>query len=96
MARRCELTGTSVLTGNNVSHAQNKSRRRYLPNLCNVTLTSETLGRGVRMRVCAKALRSVDHKGGIDAFLLAAKDADLSLRARRVKREIARKTASAA
>ncbi|HAM46206.1 MAG TPA: 50S ribosomal protein L28, partial [Alphaproteobacteria bacterium] len=92
MARRCELTGTTVQTGNNVSHAQNKTRRRYLPNLCNVSLTSDALGRSVRFRICAKTLRSVDHKGGLDKFLLAARDRDLSLHAQRIKREIRRKT----
>lgn len=96
MARRCELTGTTVQTGNNVSHAQNKTRRRYLPNLCNVSLTSDALGRSVRFRICAKTLRSVDHKGGLDKFLLAARDRDLSLHAQRIKREIRRKTEAAA
>lgn len=96
MARRCELTGTTVQTGNNVSHAQNKSRRRYLPNLCNVSLTSDALRRSVRFRICAKTLRSVDHKGGLDKFLLAARDRDLSLHAQRIKREIRRKTEAAA
>ncbi len=95
MARRCELTGTTVQTGNNVSHAQNKTRRRYLPNLCNVSLTSDALGRSVRFRICAKTLRSVDHKGGLDKFLLAARDRDLSLHAQRIKREIRRKTEAA-
>ena len=70
MARRCELTGTGVMTGNNVSHAQNKTRRRFLPNLCDVTLASEKLGRNFKLRIAAKALRSVDHVGGLDAFLL--------------------------
>ena len=96
MARRGELTGTTVQTGNNVSHAQNKTRRRYLPNLCNVSLTSDALGRSVRFRICAKTLRSVDHKGGLDKFLLAARDRDLSLHAQRIKREIRRKTEVAA
>ena len=90
MARRCELTGKGVMTGNNVSHAHNKTRRRFLPNLCNVTLMSESLGRTYRFRVSAHALRTVDHVGGLDAFLLKARDNQLSLRARRLKREIAR------
>lgn len=88
MARRCELTGKTVQTGNNVSHANNRTRRRFLPNLCNVTLMSDALGRSVQLRVSAHALRSVDHRGGLDDFLLKAKDADLSDRALRLKREI--------
>lgn len=88
MARRCELTGKGVMTGNNVSHAHNKSRRRFLPNLCNVTLISEALGRSVRLKVSAHALRSVEHRGGLDAFVLAAKDSELSMKARRLKREL--------
>ncbi len=90
MARRCELTGKAVMTGNNVSHAQNKTRRRFLPNLCNVTLASEVLGRSVKLRISASALRTVDRRGGLDNFLLKAKDENLSLKARRLKREIAR------
>lgn len=88
MARRCELTGKDVMSGNNVSHAHNKTRRRFLPNLCNVSLLSESLKRSVRFRVSASALRTVEHRGGLDAFLLKAKDAELSLKARRLKREI--------
>ncbi len=88
MARRCELTGTSVLTGNNVSHAHNKTRRRFLPNLCNVSLMSDALGRKIRLKVSAGALRTVDRRGGLDAFVMRAKDTDLSLRARRIKRQI--------
>jgi large subunit ribosomal protein L28 len=70
MARRCELTGTGVMTGNNVSHALNRTRRRFLPNLCNVTLLSDSLERGIKLKVCAKALRTVEHRGGLDAYLL--------------------------
>lgn len=88
MARRCELTGKDVLTGNNVSHAHNRSRRRFLPNLCKVSLMSDTLGRSVRLRVCASTLRTVEHRGGIDGFLVKAKSADLPLKARRLKRQI--------
>ena len=88
MSRRCELTGKAVMTGNNVSHAHNKTRRRFLPNLCHVTLLSETLGRSVRFRVSANALRTVEHRGGLDGFLAKAKSAELSLRARRIKRQI--------
>ncbi|WP_300544695.1 50S ribosomal protein L28 [Maricaulis sp.] len=88
MARRCELTGTGVMTGNNVSHAQNKTRRRFLPNLCDVTLASEKLGRSFKLRIAAKALRSVDHVGGLDAFLLKARDESLSERALKIKRDL--------
>src|SRR5690606_22141307 len=72
MSRACELTGKAVLTGNKVSHANNKTKRRFLPNLCDVTLISEALGQNVRLRVSAAALRSVEHRGGLDAFLLKA------------------------
>jgi large subunit ribosomal protein L28 len=90
MARRCELTGKAVLTGNNVSHAKRRTRRRFLPNLCNVTLESEVLKRRVRLTVSAHALRSVEHRGGLDAFLMKSGDEDLSLKARRLKRDIAK------
>lgn len=90
MARRCELTGKGVQTGNNVSHAHNKTRRRFLPNLSQVSLMSDALGQTVRLKVSAKALRSVDHAGGLDAFLAKAKEGDLSLRARRLKRQVAK------
>lgn len=88
MARRCELTGKGVMTGNNVSHALNRTRRRFLPNLVNVTLMSEALGRSVKLRISANALRSVEHRGGLDAFLLKASDGDLSPNAQSLKREI--------
>jgi large subunit ribosomal protein L28 len=76
------------MTGNNVSHAKNRTRRRFLPNLCDVSLMSETLGRKVRLKISAQALRTVDRRGGLDAFMLKAKDTDLSLKARRIKRQI--------
>ena len=95
MARRCELTGKAVLTGNNVSHANNKTKRRFLPNLLAVTLLSDTLGQSVRLRISANALRSVEHRGGLDAFLLKARDAELSQNARALKREIEKKQAAA-
>lgn len=95
MARRCELTGKGAMSGNNVSHAHNKTRRRFLPNLCNVTLMSESLGRSYRLRISAYALRTVDHVGGLDAFLMKARDGQLSQRARRLKREIVRTRAAA-
>lgn len=94
MSRRCELTGKSVLVGHKVSHSNIKTKRRFLPNLLNVTLTSETLGRSVRMRVSANAFKTIDHRGGLDAFLAKAKDAELSPRARELKRQIEKKRAA--
>lgn len=88
MARRCELTGKGPMTGNNVSHAKNRTRRRFLPNLNDVTLQSETLSRGIKLRISAAALRSVDHRGGLDKFLAKAKDIELSGNALKVKKEI--------
>ncbi len=88
MSRRCELTGKGVLTGNNVSHSNIKTRRRFLPNLVRVTLASDALGRAFRFRVAASTLRTVDHRGGLDAFLRKARDAELSPRALKVKREL--------
>ena len=96
MARRCELTGKAVITGNNVSHAHNKTRRRFLPNLQHTSLQSETLGQMVRLRITPHAMRTVDRHGGLDAFLLKAKDDKLSLNARRLKRRIAKVAAAAA
>ncbi|WP_157018748.1 50S ribosomal protein L28 [Mesorhizobium xinjiangense] len=93
MSRACELTSKAVLYGNNVSHANNKSRRRFLPNLVNVTLMSEALGQNVRLRVSASALRSVEHRGGLDAFLTKADAKELSQRARLLKKQIAKKLA---
>ena len=94
MARRCELTGKTVQVGHRVSHSNRKTKRRFLPNLLNVTLMSDALGRSVRMRVCANALKTVDHRGGLDAFLAKARDAELSDRARDLKRQIESKQAS--
>lgn len=88
MARRCELTGKVAQSGNNVSHANNRTRRKFLPNLCNVTLMSDALGRSYHVRISAHALRSVDHRGGLDAYLIKADDRDLSERMVRLKREI--------
>ena len=93
MSRECELTGKGVLYGNNVSHANNKTRRRFLPNLVNVTLISEALGQNVRLRISTNALRSVEHRGGLDAFLLKADNAKLSQRARLLKKQIVKKLA---
>ncbi len=93
MARRCELTGVTVMTGNNVSHSNRKTRRRFLPNLQRVTLHSDAFGRGFKFRVTASALRSVDRVGGLDAFLAKAKEDDLSDSARKLKRDLRAKAA---
>ena len=93
MSRKCELTGKAVLTGNNVSHANNKTRRRFLPNLVQVTLMSEAMGQSYRLRISANALRTVEHRGGLDAFLAKAASNDLSQRARVLKKQIAKKIA---
>jgi large subunit ribosomal protein L28 len=95
MSRRCELTGKAVLVGNLVSHSNRKTKTRFLPNLVNVTMLSDVLGRRVRLRITAHALRSVEHRGGLDAFLVKASEGDLSQRARLLKREIAKKQAEA-
>ena len=95
MSRRCELTGKGPMTGNNVSHANNKTRRRFLPNLQEVSMISDTLGRSVTLRVSAAALRSVDHRGGLDAFLAKAKDEELSSDALKLKREISKAQSAA-
>ena len=88
MARRCELTGKGVMVGNNVSHALNRTKRRFLPNLLNVSLISDALNRTVKLRISANALRTVEHRGGLDAFLLKASDEDLSVNALSLKREV--------
>ena len=88
MARRCELTGKGVMVGNTVSHALNRARRRFLPNLLHVSLMSEALGRTVKLRICANALRTVEHRGGLDAFLLKSKDDELSDKAKALKQEL--------
>jgi large subunit ribosomal protein L28 len=91
MSRICELTGKGRLVGNNVSHANNKTKRTFLPNLQNVTLISDTLGRGVKLRVSMNGLRSVEHVGGLDNWLIKTSEDKLSLKVRRLKREIAKK-----
>ena len=90
MSRVCELTGKGPMSGNNISHANNKTRRRFLPNLNDVTMISDVLGQSFKLRVSAAALRTVDHRGGLDAFLAKAKDSELSDRALKIKREIAK------
>lgn len=96
MARRCELTAKGAQVGHKVSHSNIKTKRRFLPNLCNVTLISDTLGRTVRLRVSANAIKSVDHRGGLDAFLLKSRDGELSPRALEIKRQIVKKNAAQA
>ncbi len=95
MARVCELTGKRVMSGNNVSHAHNKTRRRFLPNLTKATLMSDVLGRSVTLKISAHALRSVEHNDGLDNFLLKARDTDLSSAALKLKKEIKKKQAAA-
>jgi large subunit ribosomal protein L28 len=96
MSRRCELTGKGVLVGNNVSHANNKTKRVYRPNLQTISLVSEALGNAYKLRISMNALRSVDRTGGLDPFLLKSKDKVLSIRALRLKRAIAKKLSKAA
>ena len=96
MSRRCALSGKAVLVGNKVSHSNHKTKKRFLPNLANVTMISDVLGRSVKMRISTNALRTVEHRGGLDAYLAKASDADLSRDALKVKRAIEKKQAAAA
>ena len=91
MSRRCDLTGKTAQVGHKVSHSNRKTKRRFLPNLLNVTMISDALGRSVKLRMSANALKTVDHRGGLDAFLLKAKDDELSTRALELKRQIRKK-----
>jgi large subunit ribosomal protein L28 len=95
MSRRCDLTGKSVMVGHTVSHSNIKTKRRFLPNLLNVTMMSDALDRSVKLRVSANALKSVDHRGGLDAYLLRAKSDTLAPRARELKKQIEKKQAKA-
>ena len=92
MARRCELTGKGPQVGNKVSHANNKTKTRFLPNLCNVHLLSDAMGQGYNFKISAIALKSVEHAGGLDEFLIKARDESLSLKARRLKRLIEKRS----
>jgi large subunit ribosomal protein L28 len=94
MSRVCELSGKGPMSGNTISHANNKTRRRFLPNLNEVTLLSDILGQSFRLRISSHALRTVDHRGGLDAFLAAEKEDNLSSRALKIKREIEKKNAA--
>ncbi len=95
MSRVCELTGKGPMSGNTISHANNKTRRRFLPNLNEVTLISDILGKAFKLRVSAAGLRTVDHRGGLDAFLAKAKDEELSVAALQIKKDIAKAQAAA-
>ena len=94
MSRRCDLTGKGVLVGHKVSHSNIKTKRRFLPNLLNVTMISDTLGRSVRLKVSANALKTVDHRGGLDAYLMGAKNDVLAPKMRDLKKAIAKKQAA--
>lgn len=89
MARRCSITGKGVQVGHNVSHANNKTKRRFLPNLQRTSLLSDALGMAVRIRLSTHAIRSIEHNGGIDSYLAGMPDAKLPAEARRLKRRIA-------
>jgi large subunit ribosomal protein L28 len=94
MARRCSITGKGVLTGNNVSHAKNRTRRRFLPNLQRTSMMSEALGRPVRLRLTTSAIRTIEHNGGLDAFLKGARNSELGPEARVIKRRIEKASAA--
>jgi len=96
MSRRCELTGTNRQIGHRVSHSNIKTKREFKPNLVDVTLASDALGKSYKLRVTAAALRTVDHRGGLDAFLLKAKEAELSDRAARIRRDLKKKLSAQA
>jgi len=96
MARKCALTGRGVMTGNNVSHANNRTRRRFLPNLQDVSLMSDALGQTISLRVCASTVRTVEHNGGLDAYLLGTSNLKLTEEAKKLKRRIVRVLAKAA
>ncbi len=88
MAKRCQITGKTVMSGNNVSHANNRTRRRFLPNLQATTMQSDILGRSLKLRVSTSAIRTVEKHGGIDSFLIQAKNSELAEEARAIKSEI--------
>lgn len=96
MSRRCEITGKGVLTGNNVSHANNKTRRRFLPNLQDTSLLSDALGTAVRLRLSTRAIRTIEHNGGIDAYLIGTPDRNLTDEAKVLKRRIVKAQAKRA
>jgi len=95
MSRRCEFTGKGWLSGNQVSHANNKTKTRFMPNLCEVTLMSDVMGGSYSFRIAASALKTVEHRGGLDSFLLKAKNDELSAKALKLKRSIVKKLETA-
>jgi len=96
MARRCSITGKGVLTGNNVSHANNKTRRRFLPNLQETSVLSDALGQMVRLRVSTRGLKTIEHNGGLDSYLLGTNDSQLTVESRRLKKRVAKAAANKA
>jgi large subunit ribosomal protein L28 len=96
MSRRCQITGKGVLSGNNVSHANNRTRRRFLPNLQDSSLLSDILGTAVRMRLCTRAIRTIEHNGGIDAYLLGTPNSHLTVDGKALKRRLLRAQAKRA
>jgi large subunit ribosomal protein L28 len=96
MSRRCEFTGKTWQSGHQVSHANNKTKTRFMPNLCDVTLISDAMGNSYKFRISAAALKSVEHRGGLDEYLMKAKNDELSLKARKLKRSISKKLEAAA
>ena len=95
MARKCEISGTGVMSGNNVSHANNRTRRRFLPNLQVVSLLSDVLGKVFKLKVCSKTLRTIEHNGGLDSYLESTSNSKLTDEAKKIKKAIAKKKASA-
>ncbi|MBI2241732.1 MAG: 50S ribosomal protein L28 [Magnetospirillum gryphiswaldense] len=96
MARRCSITGKGVLTGNNVSHANNKTRRRFLPNLQETSVLSDALGQMVRLKVSTRGLKTIEHNGGLDSYLLGTNDSQLTVESRRLKKRVAKAAANKA
>ena len=94
MAKKCDISGTGVMSGNNVSHANNRTRRRFLPNLQVVSLLSETLGKVFKLKLCSKTLRSIEHNGGLDAYLETTSNSKLTEEAKKIKKSIAKSKAS--
>ncbi len=94
MARKCEISGTGAMSGNNVSHANNRTRRRFLPNLQIVSLLSDVLGKTFKLKICSKTLRSIEHNGGLDSYLESTSNAKLSDEAKKIKKAIAKKKAA--
>lgn len=94
MSKKCDITGTGVMSGNNVSHANNRTRRRFLPNLQVVSLLSETLGKIFKLKICSSTLRSIEHNGGLDSYLETTSNTKLTEEAKKIKKTIAKSKAS--